>query len=131
MACPFHYHLRRDAAGEGEADEGPAASVGADERPFGVGFLDFLAGAEEDLCYRGVESAEFAEVFQVVVHILVGDDGQGEAFGEGLVFVFLQYRFREAVEVYGEAVVGFLGGDVEAVSDDVGSLDFGHIRVAE
>ena len=71
VAGPFHYDLRRDAAGEGETDECPSAGVGADERPLWVGFLNFLAGAEEYFGNRCVEAAEFAEVFEVGVHLLL------------------------------------------------------------
>ena len=131
VAGPFHYDLRRDAAGEGETDESPAAGVGADERPFGVGLLNFLAGAEEHFGNRSVEAAEFAEVFEVGVHLLVGYYRQGEAVRVFVVLIFVENGFGETVEVDREAVVGLLGGDIEAVSDNVASFDFGHIRISE
>ncbi len=82
----------------------------ADERPLGIGLFDFLSGPEEDFRYRGVEAAEFAEVLEVVVHILISNDRQGQPLGEWLIFVFLQNCFCKAVEVYRKAVVGLLCG---------------------
>ena len=131
VAGPFHHDLRRDAAGQGEADECPAPGVGADERPFGVGLLYFLSGAEEHLRDWGVEAAELAKVFEIVVHLLVGDDGEGEAHRVFVVLVLLEYRLGVLAEVDREAVVGLLGGDVDFVVGDVGALEGGHIGVAE
>ena len=39
MASEFHHNIRRYAVGEGEADEGLSAGVGADEFVFGVDFV--------------------------------------------------------------------------------------------
>lgn len=127
MAGPFHYDLGRDALGEGEADESAAGGVGADEGPFGVGFFDSLAGAVADDGDGVGEAAEFAEVFEVVVHLLIGDDGEGEAHREFGVLVLLEYRLGVLAEVDREAVVGLLGGDVDFVVGDVGALEGGHI----
>ena len=89
MSGPFHDYLGRDAAGEGEADEGAAAGVGAYEGPFGAGLPDFLSCAVECPCDWCVEAAELAEVLEVLVHLLVGDDGEGEASGVFLMGVFV------------------------------------------
>ena len=131
VAGPFHYDLGRDALGEGEADEGAAGGVGADEGPLGVGFFDSLAGAVADDGDGVGESAELAEVFEVVVHLLIGDDGEGEAHRELFVLIFFEYRLGVLAEVDREAVVGLLGGDVDFVVGDVGALEGGHIGVAE
>lgn len=101
MSGPFHDYLGRDAAGEGEADEGAAAGVGAYEGPFGAGLPDFLSCAVEGPGDGGVEAAELAEVLEVLVHLLVGDDGEGEASGVFLVGVSVEDGLCEAVEVYG------------------------------
>lgn len=73
MAGPFHYDLRWDAAGEGKADECSSGCVGSDEFVFRVCvFYSFSCTVAYD-CYRLVE---FAEVLEVVVHLLVRDDQQ-------------------------------------------------------
>lgn len=56
MTGPFHYDLWWDAAGEGEADEGAAAGVGADEVALGVGFLHPLSATVADLDDGRIES---------------------------------------------------------------------------
>ena len=131
MAGPFHYDLGRDALGEGEADEGAAGGVGTDEGPLGVGFFDSLTGAVADDGDGVGEAAELAKVFEIVVHLLVGDDGEGEAHRELFVLIFFEYRLGVLAEVDREAVVGLLGGDVDFVVGDVGALEGGHIGVAE
>lgn len=65
------------------------------------------------------------------VHLLVGDDGEGEAHRELFVLIFFEYRLGVLAEVDREAVVGLLGGDVDFVVGDVGALEGGHIGVAE
>ncbi len=56
--------------------------MGADEVVFRVGFLDALAFAVADLVYHSVEAAELAEVLEVLVHLLVADDGKGGSVRE-------------------------------------------------
>lgn len=131
MAGPFHHDLRRDAAGEGEADERPAAGVGADERPFRAGLFYFLSGTEEYFRDGGVEATELAEVFEVIVHLLVGYHWQGKAVGIFPIVVLVEDGLGEAVEVYRQAVVGLLGSDVEAVAHYVAAFDLRHIRISE
>ena len=71
MAGPFHDHLGRDAAGEGEADEGASAGMGADFGPFGIDLGLALAVADAGFGDGAVDAAELAEVLEVVVHLLV------------------------------------------------------------
>ena len=54
MAGPLHDNIGRDAHGEGVADEGAAAGMGADNGVFGLGFLDALAVLVVDLSDGGV-----------------------------------------------------------------------------
>lgn len=54
MAGPFHDDIGRDAHGEGVADEGTAAGVGANDGIFGLGFLDSFAVLVVDLSDGGV-----------------------------------------------------------------------------
>ena len=131
VAGPFHDDLGRDAAREGEADEGAATCVGADEFVFGTGLLHPLAGTHDDTRDRGIESAQLAEVLEVLVHALVGDDGERLTVREFLLFILGEDGFGVFVEVDGQAVVGLLGGDVDAVADHVGALEVGHVGVTE
>ena len=48
-----------------------------------------------------------------------------------VILIFVEDGFGETVEVDWEAVVGLLGGDIEAVSNNVASFDLGHIRISE
>ena len=131
MASPLHDYLRWDAAGEGEADEGTTAGMGADEFVFGLCAFLSLSGP---IGYAGdgrIELANFAEILQVVIHLLVGDNRKGSAIGEALVFIFGQDLLGERIEIDGEPVVGFLGGDVHGILDDVSALKVSHIGVAQ
>ncbi len=105
--------------------------MGADEVVFRVGFLDALAFAVADLGYHSVEAAELAEVLEVLVHLLVADDGKGGIADVGVASVFVEDFLSELVQVDGKAVIGLLRGDVHRVADDVGALERCHIGVAE
>ena len=111
MAGEFHDNVRRDADGEGEADEGLSAGVGADLRPFGIDIVVTGAVAVEGDVDGGVELADLAEVFEAAVHLLVGEVREGFAARETLVFVFVQDGEGVFVKDDGQAVVGFLGGE--------------------
>ena len=131
MTGPFHHDLRRDALREGKADEGAPGGVGADERPLGVGLLHSLSGAVADDGDGVCEAAEFAEVLEVVVHLLVGDDRKGKAHRKFRVLVLFEYRLCVLAKVYRESIVGLLGGDVDFVISDVGALERRHIGISE
>ena len=49
-----------------------------------------------------IELAEFAKNLQVVIHLLVGNEQEGCAIGEALVFIFGQDLLGEGVEIDGE-----------------------------
>ena len=131
VAGPFHYDLWGNAAGEGEADEGAAAGVGADQLPFGVGLADSLSAAEIDTGYGFVEPAQFTQFLQVAVHPLVADDRKRKSFREVAVLIFLNDFFGEGVEVDGNTVVGLLRGDVQIAVVDVCASYLRHIRVPQ
>ena len=131
MAGEFHDDLGRDADGEHEADKGLAAAVGADEGVLGVGLVVAVAVAETGDVDRGGEAAELAEVLEVLVHLLVGDDGQGEVVAEAAVLVVGEDGEGVLVELDLEAGVGLLRGDGEDAVLDVVEVDVGHVRVAQ
>lgn len=131
MAGPFHHDLRRDTAGEGEADEGTAAGVGAYHLILREGFLDTLTGTVADPLDGLVESGKLAEVFQVAVHQLVGQHRQRTAIGEVLILIFIKDGFGETVQVDGKAVVGLHRGHTHRISLDVRPLEVGQIGIAE
>ena len=129
MAGPFHHDLGRDAGGQCEADEAAAAGVRADLCPLGehLGFAAAIAVA--GFGDRLVEAAQLAEILQVLVHLLVGDDGQHVVARQ--VGIFGQDGLRHGVEVDVQAVVGLLGGEVHHVAIDVGAAELGHVGVAK
>ncbi len=131
MAGPFHHDLRRDTAGEGEADESTAAGVGAYHLILREGFLDTLTGTVADPLDGLVESGKLAEVFQVAVHQLVGQHRQRTAIGEVLILIFIKAGFGETVQVDGKAVVGLHRGHIHRISLDVRPLEVGQIGIAE
>ena len=49
VASPLHHYLWSDTIGEGEADEGSAASVGSDKFIFRIGFLNSFSSPVEYL----------------------------------------------------------------------------------
>lgn len=131
MAGPFHHDLRRDTAGEGEADEGTAAGVGAYHLILREGFLDTLTGTVADPLDGLVESGKLAEVFQVAVHQLVGQHRQRTAIGEVLILIFIKDGFGETVQVDGKAVVGLHRGHIHRISLDVRPLEGIRSRVGK
>ena len=78
-----------------------------------------------------VEFADFAEVLEAAVHLLVGHVGQRPASREVLLFVFLKDGFGVFVEDDGQAVVGLLGGDGHDAFLDVGAADLNDVGVTE
>ena len=131
MAGPFHDNLRRDSAGEGKADEGAATGMGADELVLRAGLLHPLSCPHDGSGDGFVDFAELAQILQVLVHPLVGDDGERLALRVLLLLVFVQDGTGVFVEVDGQAVVGLLGGDVEDVAGDVSALKVGHVGIPE
>ena len=85
----LHHNVRGDAVGEGKADEGLAAGVGANEFVLGIDFIVAVAVAVASDGVGLVEAANLAEVLQAAVHLLVGDVRQCLSSGEVLVLVFL------------------------------------------
>ena len=77
-------------------------------------FCSFSCAVAYD-CYGFVKFAEFAEVFEVVIHFLVRDDRQCQAVREFLVFIFVEDGLCECVEVNWKAVVCLLGGYIVVV----------------
>ena len=127
----LHDNVRRDAVGEGEADEGLAACVSADEFVLGI---DFVVAGAVAVAGDGVgrfEAADLAEVLKSAVHLLVGDVREGFAILEVFVFVFVQDGEGVFVEDDGKAVVGLLGGDVEDSVLNIHATDFYDIAVAK
>ena len=131
VAGELHHNVRSDAIGQGEADEGLAAGVGANEFVLGIDII--VAGAvlvASDGIGR-VEAAYLAQILQAAVHVLVGHERQRPALGEVLVLVFFQNGEGVFVEDDGQAVVGLLGGDNHHAVLDVGATDFHDIGVPE
>ena len=131
VAGPFHDNLRWDAAGEGEADEGAAAGMGAYHLILGEGLFDTVAATVADPGDGLVESGQLAKVLQVAVHELVRQYRQCTAKREFLVLVLVQDGLGETVQVDGQAVVGLDGGHVHRVPFDVRLLEVGQIGIPE
>ena len=131
MAGPFHHDLRRNTAGEGKADEGTTAGVGAYHLILREGLLytfpTTVAGTGDGL----IEPSQFAEVLQVAVHQLVGQDRQRQVVREGLLLIFLQDLLGETVQLDGQAVVGLHRGDIHHTVLNVGPFEVGHVRITE
>ena len=77
------------------------------------------------------EFAELADFLEVLVHLLVGDDGKGQVSGKILVFVFVQDGLGVGVEFDLEAGVGLLGDYGDGSVLDVVPVEVGHVGVAE
>ena len=90
MAGEFHHNVRGDAVGEGKADEGLTAGMGANEFVLGIDFIVAVAVAVASDGVGLVEAANLAEVFEAAVHLLVGHVWKSPSAGEILVFVFVQ-----------------------------------------
>ena len=90
VAGPLHDDVGGDAHGEGVADKGAAAGVGSNDGVFGLGLLNALAVLVVDLGDGGVEAGQLGQLLQVVVHLLVADDGESGAAGEDHAFVLVQ-----------------------------------------
>ena len=131
MAGEFHHYIRRDAVGEGEADEGLSAGVGADLSPLGIDIIMSDTVSVEGDVDGGVEFADFAEVFEAAVHLLVGHVREGLAAGEIFVFVFVENGDGVLMEDDGKAVVCLLGGYGHDAVVDVGAADLNDVGVTQ
>ena len=78
-----------------------------------------------------VNLAKFAQIFDVIVHLLIGDDRQGLAIRELAVFVLIQYPPSERIDVDGKPIVCLLGSDVQDVSGYVRLFEVGHIGITQ
>lgn len=108
-----------------------AACVSADEFVLGIDFVVAGAVAVAGDGVRRVEAADFAQVLEGAVHLLVGDVREGFAILEVFVFVFIQDGEGVFVEDDGKAVVGLLGGDGHDALVNVGFADFDYVAVAK
>ena len=88
----------------------------------------FAEASDVDGC---AEFAELADFLEVLVHLLVGDDGKGQVSGKILVFVFVQDGLGVGVEFDLEAGVGLLGDYGDGSVLDVVPVEVGHVGVAE
>ena len=70
VAGPLHHHLGRNAAGEGEADEGAASCVGANQVALGGSLLHTFTAFVVSLGNGRIEAGQFAEVLELAVHQL-------------------------------------------------------------
>ena len=95
------------------------------------GFLDTfpttVAGTVDGL----IKPSQLAEVLQIAVHQLVGQDRQRQVVREGLLLIFLQDLLGKTVQLDGQAVIGFHRGDIHHTVLDVGPLEVGHVRITE
>ena len=121
VAGPPHHHDRRDADGQGVADEGFPGGVGAHQFPFGKDF--FYTVAVHVLAFADglVDAAKLAEILEGRVHLLVGDDGEGFIGLKLTILVFVQDGTGVAVEIDGNGVVRFLRHYVDILLVDIAS----------
>ena len=131
MAGPFHHDVRGDAEGQGVDDEGAAAGMGADELPLGqdlVGADVALVGGDADLL---IDTSQFAQLFDVAVHRLVGVVRKGFVVLEGGVLVFLQNILGDLVLLDGNAIRRLDGRDLDVVALNVAATKVVDIGVTE
>lgn len=131
MTGPFHDDVGGDAHGEGVADEGAAAGVGAEDGVLGLRLFNALAVLVVNLGDGGVESGQLGQFLQIVVHLLVADNRKNGAAGEDAVFVFLKDGLGVLVEFDGNLVVSLDGGYVYYAIHNIGRLQVAHIGIAE
>ena len=103
----------------------------ADFGVFGDGDIVSTSLAEAGDVDGLVEAAELADLFEVLVHLLVGDDGKGQVSGEIQVFVFVQNGLGMFVELNLEVSIGLLSSDGEDSVLDIVTMNVGHVRIAE
>lgn len=133
MAGEFHHNLRGggDANGEHEANESLAATVGCNLGVFGNSDVVAAALTEASNVDGVVKSAELADLLQILVHLLVGDDGQGQVSRKIIVLVLVQNSLGIAVELDLEAGVCLLSDDRDGSVLNIVFVEVGHVRVAE
>lgn len=127
MPRPFHDDVGWDAHGEGVADEGAAAGMGAEDGIFGLRLFNALAVLVVDLGDGGVDAGQFGQFLQVIVHLLVADDWKDGAAREDAVFVFVKDRLGVLVELDGNLVMGLDRGHTDDASRDIQLLQIEHI----
>lgn len=104
MSCPFHHDVRRDAQGQGGDDESATSGVGADQFPFGVGFVS----ADVALVCRNadflIDAGESAQFLDVPVLRLICVVRQGLIVIERGILVFLQNSLCNVVKFDGYTI---------------------------
>lgn len=97
----------------------------------GINLFDTLAAAEAYSLDGSREAAKLAQVLQILIHLLVADYGQSKVVIVFLLGVLVQNLFGKGVEVDGDAIICFLGGDVQDAILNVVPSEIGHIRIPE
>ena len=81
--------------------------------------------------YRLVDFCQFAQLFQVIVHLLVADDGQSHVILEMDVLVFVQYGFAVFVQFNRQAVGSLDCGYFDVVGLHIASFQIANIRIPQ
>ena len=106
VAGPLHQHLRRDAAGEGETDEGTPGGMGTYQVALGGSLFHTFPTLVVNLGDGRIEAYQLTEVLQIAVHQLIGQHRQCTVIREVAMLVLLQDLLGELVKIDGKAVVG-------------------------
>ena len=88
MARPFHDDLRRDSAGQCEADERATGGVRPHQFVLWTGHADSAAPLSRHGGDGRVDPAETAEMPEVLVHLAVRQRGEDAVAGERAARVF-------------------------------------------
>ena len=103
----------------------------AEQSVFGCDFINTFISLVVGFPYRLVDFCQFAQLFQVIVHLLVADDGQSHVILEMDVLVFVQYGFAVFVQFNRQAVGSLDCGYFDVVGLHIASFQIANIRIPQ
>ena len=116
MSRPFHYHLCRNTESQSITDECASPCVCAEQSIFRRNLINALITLVIGLSYRLIYLCQLAQLFQVIVHLLIADNGQHLVSLKMYIFVLFEDCFAMVIQLNNQTIGSLDGGNLYVVS---------------
>ena len=131
MPRPLHHDLRRNAKGKRITDKGTTTSMRTEQSIFRHHLIDALVPFVVGLANRFVDTSKFGKLLEILIHLLVGDNGQCLVVLKYHILILPQDSFAVLVELDDQAVRSLDRSDFDMIFLDVASSEIVDIRVSQ
>ena len=128
---PLHHDLRWDAEGKGVTDKGATTSIRTKQSIFRRHLIDALVPFVVGLADRFVDPSKFGKLLEILIHLLVSDNGQCLVVLKYHILILLQDSFAVLVELDDQTVRSLNRSDFDMIFLDIASSEIVDIRVSQ